>query len=263
MLTTFGYNLESASLRLPEGARIMNGSHPACTSSRPRRLWPLIWAVSALAMSSGLPRSASATPILNLVTTGSLAMTQGNTGTLGITVTNTGTSPIDLAGMTIGLQLVPDGAVTGSLDLSDFLATDTPWTNPTTVPPVLELLTLGQLNDSSNYFLMSISGNYTLAASGTAVLGTVQFTASGDAVGTWQLWAVNEWPDEGFPISFVDDDQFETFQFTDLSRDEGDPLGVTLQIGTITVAVPEPSTWALLSVGGILAGGMRLARRRV
>jgi len=77
---------------------------------------------------------------------------------------------------------------------------------------------------------------------------------------------VNEWPDEGFPISFVDYDDgvaFELFQFTNLFGEEDDEPGVTLQIGTITVAVPEPSTWALLSIGGILAGGMRLARRRV
>lgn len=206
--------------------------------------------------------TASATPIVELVSSGTLAMTQGTTGTLAISVTNVGSSAISLTALSIGLQLIPDGVTTGSLTLDDFLGTGTAWTNPATLPPFPDVLQLGPLNGTTSFFQMSITGAYELLPSTTAVLGTVEFTASGDALGTWKLWAVNEWVDEAFPGTAVDDDAFNQQQFTNLLATEGGP-GVTLQIGDIVVApVPEPSTLAILGAAAAVLGGMRVVRAR-
>lgn len=206
--------------------------------------------------------TASATPIVEIVSSGTLAMTQGTTGTLAISVTNVGTSAISLTGLSIGLQLIPDGGPTGSLTLDDFLGTGTAWTNPATLPPFGDDLQLGDLNGTPSFFQMSITGDYELLPSSTAVLGTVEFTASGDALGTWKLWVVNEWVDGFFPGTAVDDDGFNQQQFANLLATEGS-LGVTLQIGDIVVApVPEPSTLAILGAAAAVLGGMRVVRAR-
>lgn len=203
---------------------------------------------------------ASAAPILDLVTTGSLTMTQGTTGTLAIRVTNSGTTAIDLAGMSIGLQVVADGFVSNSLTLSGFTGTNTAWTDPAPADPENATLTSGTLNGTTNFFSMSISGSYALEPSTTAVLGTVVFTATEFAEGIWKLWAVNEWPEDGFQVTAVDDEAFQQQQFANLTATEGGP-GVALQIGTITV-VPEPSAVAVLGAAAAVLGGVRVVRAR-
>jgi hypothetical protein len=230
-------------------------------STRTRRAFRgLLMALAATA--AGACGTASASPILNLVTTGSLTMTQGTAGTLAISVTNTGASAINLAGLTIGLQLVPDGVTTGSLTFGDFFDAGTAWTNPSTTQPVLDQL-VGPLNGTTEYFRMSISGEYEFQPSTTAVLGTIEFTASANALGTWQLWAVNEWATGGFPVTAVDDDAFGQEQFTNLLATEGADPGVTLQIGSVTVApVPEPSALAIVGAAVAVLGGVGVVRAR-
>jgi hypothetical protein len=230
-------------------------------STRTRRAFGGLLVTLAAAV-AGACGTAAASPILNLVTTGSLTMTQGTTGTLAISVTNTGASAINLASLSIGLQLISDGVTTGDLTLDDFLGTGTAWTNPATLPPFGETLQLGDLNGTPSFFQMSITGEYELLPSVTAVLGTVELAASGDALGTWKIWAVNEWIDGFFPGTVVDDDQFNQQQFTNLLATEGSP-GVTLQIGSIVVTpVPEPSSLAILGAAAAVLGGVRVVRAR-
>jgi hypothetical protein len=242
----------------------MKGHNSVPPRSRRRRSWRMVWTLAALALMAGRSRSVSAEAMLEFVTTGSVAMTQGNTGTLAITVTNAGTSAISLTSFSVGLQLIADGLVAGSLTFGDFLGTGSVWTDPTINGPDLATLD-APVDGTTEYYAMTISGDfespYVFAPATSAVLGTIQFTASGDAVGTWSLFAVNEWPNGGVPISFVSDDNFEDRQMANLSAAEG-LAGVSRKIGTIAVAVPEPSALALL-VAATAVAGLRFARRRM
>jgi hypothetical protein len=86
-------------------------------------------------------------------------------------------------------------------------------------------------------------------------MGTLDFTASAGASGTWNVYAVQQPVN---PLSFWTHSALDDFDFTNLQNGTES----SLLLGTITV-VPEPGSLALGVLGaGIVTLGIRVRRNR-
>jgi hypothetical protein len=209
-------------------------------------------------------RPAMAEPVVNLNVGLAGEMSQGLKKAFLIEATNTGL-PFDLGDIQLGLQLRPKGSVTGNLTISGVNGTGTVWTNPVTVnpPPDLNLTIAGDPPFPTGYSSISIVGGdpFTFGNAVTAALANVELEASANALGTWELYVVNEWPDPGVPVTLFGDTEFDTFQFNNFSVAQAAP-SQALKIGEVVVVVPEPPAMLLGGLGLVLVG-LGAWRRRV
>ena len=204
--------------------------------------------------------AALATPI-NLDTGISLDVDPGTTGTATLSAKNfnNGTPVTNWNAWTVALQLLPEPGATGTMTISSILLplTDDSLSDPDagTFDPNGVLSGTGS-NGTTTYTAIGFANNSsadTNWSSGQAYnLADLTFTASGDAQGTWTLYAVNQastvtnWFDDlGNPT---------TFGNTPASA------GSSLVLGTIT-AVPEPGSLTLALAAGTV-GLITLRRRR-
>lgn len=232
-----------------------------------------VWMVSGMALWMA-GRSASADVVVNLNSSGLTTVEQGLVTAITISASNAGTAAITLGQLQLGIQLVPQGTVTGDVTGTGFSApaTNSPWTDPSASGPTFETLTSGAINGTTDYYLMSITENDptfgTIAPGESRNLGTISFTTTNDALGTWLLYVVNESDvDTGTPLTSITTDAFETVQFDNLVAPAGGTPGVAFQVAAITVIapVPEPSTFALAGIGlvaAVWAGRRRKNARR-
>lgn len=199
--------------------------------------------------------------------TNTLQFTQGFTGSLDLSVSNTGSTSVLVNNFWIGVQLVADAGATGSLSLfgvaapargsllSDaptFSASDQSLTAATTVGGTDYVQLLGSNN--TNY-------ENSLAAAALAKLIAITLTASGDALGTWTLYGVNQ----SSSISYLANSNGDETDFTNVPA--ADDTAVALATITILAAVPEidPPTGSFAVSVVIAALGMaeqRLRRNR-
>lgn len=218
-------------------------------------------------------RTASAEFVIMLETSGSFSVEQGLGTTVTISASNAGVSAISLGALQLGIQLVPQGVTTGDVNVvtgTGFSApaTNSPWTNPSASGPTFETLTSGMINGTTDYYLMSITENDvfgTMQPGESRNLGTISFTTTNDALGTWWLYVVNESDvDTGNPLTSITTDTFDTVQFDNLVAPSGGTPGVAFQVAAITVvaAVPEPGTVTILASGMVFAVVVAARRRR-
>lgn len=219
-------------------------------------------------------RPARAEFIINLNSSGLTTVEQGLITAITISASNAGTNAITLGQLQLGIQLVPQGSVTGDVNVvtgTGFSApaTNSPWTDPSSLGPTLASLTAGTINGTTDYYQMSITENDvsvgTIEPGESRNLGTISFTTTNDAYGAWLLYVVNESdPDLGTPLTAITTENFDTVQFANLVAPSAGTPGVAFQVATISViaAVPEPSTFALAGIG-LAAAGWASRRRKV
>lgn len=198
--------------------------------------------------------SACAAVVINLQNAGTTTVTQGLTGAITIAAANTGDA-FALVGLEWGIQLIPQGSVSGDLTVTGIAApaSGSPWVDPSVFGPDAVSLTQGPINGSGGYAGMTIGENDlsspgTIASGQTPNLGTVTVTATSDALGTWLLYVINETDsDSGFPVSFLTDDTFTDIEFANLVAPASGTPGVSFLAGTVQV-VPEPRGFGVTAV---------------
>jgi hypothetical protein len=195
-----------------------------------------------------------------------LQFSQGSSGSLDLAVSNTGTDATFVNNFWVGVQLVADPGATGTLSLASVSA-----------PASNSLLTYSPTFDASAAtlsgtttvggadYIQLIGANNSnsedsLADGEVANLIAITFTASGDALGTWTLYGVNQSSSSVSYLSNVNDVQtgFDNVPATD---------DTYIALATITVtAVPEPRTDVLAglaaAIGIAAASPLRHRRRR-
>lgn len=197
-----------------------------------------------------------------------LQFTQGLSGSLDLSVSNTGSSSVFANNFWIGVQLVADAGATGSLSLSGvaapttgsllsdgptFSASDQSLSAATTVGGTDYMQLLGANN--SNF-------DDELVATAIGRLIAITFTASGDALGNWTLYGVNQ---SSSSVSYVANSNGDQTDFTNVPAT--DDTAVALATITILPApVPEidPGTGSIAVSMVVVALGMvehRLRRR--
>lgn len=220
-------------------------------------------------------RTASADFVIDLNSSGTAAVDQGLTTAITISAYNSGTAAITLGQLQLGIQLVPQGTVTGDVNIVtgsggfSAPATNSPWSDPSAVDPTLEALANGAINGTTNYYQMSITENDLISFGSITPgesqnLGTISFTTTNDAVGTWLLYIVNELDGSDTPLTAITTDQVDVVQFANLAASAG-TSGVAYQAAAITVvaAVPEPGSMAILASGLAFAALAGFRRRRM
>lgn len=210
------------------------------------------------------PDARSAT--LTLDTGKAVSLQQGATGSFVFSFTNTGTSLADtFLGWTLGVQLLPAGGNTGILTLGDLTQ---PAANPMPVGPIdvleptISILVGGAtINGTPNYYTMGIAATEvagTVNAATSYNMGDLALTASGNASGVWNVYAVQQSSGERSHWGDVND-PFTPIDFSNLARGAGNS---SVLLGTVTVnAVPEPGSLALCAVAAGLAAACRWRRR--
>jgi hypothetical protein len=193
-----------------------------------------------------------------------LTLSPGSSDAWTITATNfdNGTSVTNWNAFAIAFQPIPGPGAGGSVSLTGVVS---PATNPSiTTPSPVGQPVAGNfgapINGTTAYTGINISydaAQTTTWASGqTYNLATLTFSASGDAFGTWMLYASNPADDEFFPqTSWLTNGAQDRF-FGNVPFNEN---AATLLLGTISV-VPEPST-ILLAALGVLCLGAHSHRR--
>jgi hypothetical protein len=222
----------------------------------------LIAAVAALVF--GLQTIPASATTLSLDTGKSLVLNPGTSGSMTFSFTNNpGDINDNFLAYTLGIQVLPAGVVSGTVTLGTLTQ---PVTNPMpigtldfTQPTLATLKSSGTINGTTNFYNINAA---TTTALGTVLgstsynLGTLGFTASGGAAGTWNVYVIQQggadfqsyWTDG----SILDSD------FGNLPRGAGNS---SLLVGTIT-AVPEPGSLAVAGVAGMMAMGCVWGRRR-
>lgn len=223
------------------------------------RLLNILSVVSALAGGAVATDGQSAT--INLDTGKTASVSPGASGAMTFSVTNVDAGNVtDFLGWVMGFQLIPAGGNTGTLSSGSLTAaTSDPMPVGTVSVSQPSNGTLGTaINSTLSFQSMGIDSTDTLGTvvSGNSYnLGTLAFTASGDASGAWTVFAVQE-NSPGLKTYYLDGSANPT-QFGNLAFGQG---SVGLALGTITVTpVPEPSTAGLLVVA---LGAASIVRRR-
>lgn len=210
--------------------------------------------------------AASAQPLPNVVTGGSMFEQPGTTFNFTVQVTNTSsiTSITDFTAFFMGYQLLAEPGSVGTLSIIDVLQpSSSPVLTAGTIAafsdPVAVLPTA--INGTTAYVSTSLGNDVepelgdTIDPSETLNLITLQVQASANASGTWKLYAVNA-SDSGNPVSAWQKVGSGTdFQFGNL------PSSPTTSLHVATIAVPEPSGLALAGIAA-LAIAACVARRR-
>jgi hypothetical protein len=118
---------------------------------------------------------------------------------------------------------------------------------------------------------LNIAGNIYIQLTGTVITApagsftvTLEDTSFNQAIATFQWSSFTG----GGPVTVVKPLVFTTFDFTSLgqwSLDSGgsfQPVNASFSTMSATTAVPEPSTYAMLALGGVLLGGVALRRKK-
>ena len=225
---------------------------------------------ATLAVAGGLMLFAAlpafAVSVINLDTgTDTLeTMEPGGSGSVIFTLSNSGSSALEtLTGWNLGIQFIPRVSTTGTLTVGSLgpgsINPVPAGTTELTQPTLLSLGGGASLNGSTQYYNMgsiSTSEYAILAAGQTYEMGSVALTASGDAAGVWDVYAVQQ----NSPLfkTYIWNDAVET-AFANVPWVGGGNYSV--QLGSVEV-VPEPSTIALLGLAGLGAGGYAETVRR-
>lgn len=210
---------------------------------------------------------------LSLETGKSLELQPGQSGSLTLSLSNDAGNVTNFNGWVVGVQFLPTLGTTGSLSLTGLTQ---PATNPAVtnnpgtpfVDPDLELFEFDGnplfVNGSDKFTLVSITSGIssnvqTLLGSTSYNLGTLTFSASGDADGTWNLYAINPNELDG-EKSWWYTNGLNSVSYGNLTMPgEGLPAN-SIQLGTISV-VPEPNS-LVLAASAIVAGGWYSWRSR-
>jgi hypothetical protein len=208
---------------------------------------------------------AVAESVLNLTTGQQWSMDPDSTESIVFTMANDGTTaaPDDFIGWVLGLQFVPRSGTSGSLTVGSLSGgPNNPMpvgTLDITQPSLLPLGSGAVINGLTNYYFMAMSTLDTfgtVAVGQTYDMGSLQLTSSADALGTWDVYTVQQ----NSPL-------FKTYWFDGSVLEQ--PFGnlpwvgggnQSLALGTVEV-VPEPSSLALLGLAGLGAGGYAWRRR--
>jgi len=224
----------------------------------------LLAALAALVL--GLHVVPASATTLSLDTGKSLTLQPSTTGSMTFSFTNNAGAITDnFLAWTLGIQVLPAGSVSGTLTLGTLTQ---PVTNPmpigtydSTQPTLLTLGGSGTINGSTNYYQINLT---TTEALGTVLgntsynMGTLGFTASGAAAGTWNIYAVQQ--NAPFYESYWTDGSLTDTDFGNLPRGAGNS---SILLGTVTVsAVPEPGSLAAAAVTGGIAACCAWRRRR-
>jgi hypothetical protein len=207
-----------------------------------------------------LVATASATT-LTLDTGKSLTLFQGGSGLFTFSATNDAGDISEVyLGWNIGFQVLPSGVTGGSLIVGELFQ---PAINPAVagelefIQPDQVLLLSGSavINGSDSFRSMSINSTDTLATlqgSTSYNLGSLSFSATPDAVGTWNVYAVQQGPGFEKTYSTLFNEGFSDAYFGNLLPSAGNS---SVLIGTISVtAVPEPSSLVLAGSALMAAG---------
>lgn len=196
-----------------------------------------------------------------------LQFTQGSSGSLDLSVSNTGVAPVLVNSFWVGVQLVADAGATGSVSLGDVAAplTDSLLSDGPTFDASGNTLDFGTTVGGTGYvqLLGSNNSNYdnSLAAASFAKLIAITFSASGDALGTWTLYGVNQ---SGDSVSHVADFNGGQTGFDNVPA--ADDTAVVLATIKILAAVPEidpgAGAFAVSAVMAALGIGEQRFRRR-
>jgi hypothetical protein len=192
--------------------------------------------------------------------TSTLQFSQGLSGSLDLVISNTGPDSVFVNYFWAGVQLVADRGATGSISLSGVAAplTDSLLSHDPVFTASDETLTVGTTVGGTDYIQLIGANNSnsedSLADGEVANLIAITFTASGDALGTWTLYGVNQSSSSVSYLSNVNDVQtgFDNVPATD---------DTAVALATIVVTVPEPGTISLLALGGLTLAGMHWRRR--
>jgi len=207
--------------------------------------------------------AALATPI-NLDTGISLDVEPGTTGTATLSATNFngGSTVTNWNAWTVALQLLPNPGATGTMTISGISlpATNGSLANPDagTFDPsgVLFEPANGETAYTAIGFANNTNANTTWASGQQYNLAGISFTASGDASGSWTLYAVNQSDIDFFSTTNYFNSVATPFPFGNVPATNGS----SLTLGTIT-AVPEPASMTLALAAGTV-GLVTLRRRR-
>ena len=197
---------------------------------------------------------------------------QGEIGTVVISATNSGDQAIDLAQLSLAIQLIGAGTNTGSVSITGISPTGF-WYDPSTSSSDGTLQN-GNVNGTSDYTLLSISDNglpdpdtlipvFSFLQPGQSVnLAEINFTTSGDSFGTWEFFVVNEEDENGFSLSNILTSGFTNVQFANATAPSYSSVpntGVSFRAGTVVI-VPEPASLAICGSG--LLAAVAFFRRR-
>lgn len=198
---------------------------------------------------------------INLDTGISLDVEPGTTGTTTLSATNfnDGTPVTNWNAWNAALQLLPNPGAVGTMTISGNLlpTTNGSLTDPDagTFNPNGVLSGTGS-NGATAFTAIGFANNgpdvTTWIAGQSYNLANLTFTASGDAQGTWTLYAVNQ----GSTIS----NWFDDFGNPTTFGNTPSTAGSSLTLGTIT-AVPEPASLTLALAAGTV-GLLGLRRRK-
>ena len=222
----------------------------------------LLAALAALVL--GLHVVPASATTLSLDTGKSLSLQPSTTGSMTFSFTNNAGSITDFLSWTLGIQVLPSGSASGTLTLGTL---SIPVVNPMptsfvdgTQPTLATLANSGTINNSTQYYQISIQGpgTETILGNTSYNMGTLGFTASGAAAGTWNVYAVQQ---AGvFAESYWFNDSITDTDFGNLPRGAGNS---SILLGTVTVsAVPEPGSLAAAAVTGGIAACCAWRRRR-
>lgn len=207
--------------------------------------------------------SPSPASTLTLDTGKSVTLLQGTSGTFTFSATNdAGAITDDFLGWAIGFQVLPSGSTSGLITVG---ALSSPAVNPMPIgtvqliqPGLFPLANSASLNGSPNFYAMGMTSEDTLGSLAEFTsynLANVALSASGDAVGTWNVYAVQQ--AGAFIKTFWNNAATADVTFGNLPQSGNS----SILIGTVTVtAVPEPSTISLAGFALVAAGWA--ARRR-
>ncbi len=227
---------------------------------------PTVLAVAGGLLFACLP--AFAVSVINLDTgTDTLETLQpGGSGSVIFRLSNDGTSPLNtFTGWNLGLQFIPRAGTTGTLTVGSLSAgsvNPVPAGTTELTQPSLSSLGAVTINGLSTYFntgAITTSEYAVLAPGSTYDMGTVGLTASGDALGFWDVYTVQQ-NNPLFRTYLWNDGVEEMFANVPTGTGSGLPGNYSVQLGAVEV-VPEPSTLAMLGLAGLGAGGYAWRRR--
>lgn len=198
------------------------------------------WLASAIAAIALClqPAPAGATT-LSLDTGKSLSLSPSMSGDMTFSFSNdAGEISDSFLAWTLGIQIIPSGTVTGTVTPGTLTqATNNPMpigADPDiTQPNLLTLNNSATINGTNTFYQMAMG---TTVALGTVLsstsynMGTLSFTSSATASGTWNVYAVQQ--GGGNYHSFWTDGMLDDIDFGNLLRDAGDS---SILLGTIIV----------------------------